>query len=138
MKLTKFGLAAGWTLGLILVGLSLAGGCSMCCGPYDFHYPSMGGVVERSDPEYGRVGSILSDPWNAGAGPSADSNLPSRSNERSVTAQASSHRPAATRAPHAPVPTAQPNMDELDAWSFDEIESTGTTANPMRPTTGRR
>ena len=50
-------------------------GCSMCCGPFDFDYPNMGGKHERVDPQYGRVGSIFSDP-NAGyMGPSADSNL---------------------------------------------------------------
>lgn len=50
-------------------------GCSMCCGPYDFHYPVFGGKLQRVDPTYGRVGSIFSDP-NAGMfGPSADSNL---------------------------------------------------------------
>lgn len=50
-------------------------GCSMCCGPYDFDYPTFGGKHERMDRSYGRVGSIFSDP-NAGYyGESADSNL---------------------------------------------------------------
>lgn len=52
-----------------------ASGCSMCCGPYDYHYPAFPGIVERADPVYGRVGSIFSDPYKAGSGPSADSNL---------------------------------------------------------------
>lgn len=50
-------------------------GCSMCCGPFDYHYPAFPGIVERADPVYGRVGSIFSDPYKAGTGPSADSNL---------------------------------------------------------------
>lgn len=49
-------------------------GCSMCCGPYDFHYPAFGGKHQRVDPTHGRVGSILSDP-NVVLGPSSDSNL---------------------------------------------------------------
>ena len=50
-------------------------GCSMCCGPFDFDYANFGGKHERIDPQYGRVGSIFSDP-NAGfMGPGADSNL---------------------------------------------------------------
>ena len=57
--------------------VALAGfaGCSMCCGPYDYHYPTFGGRVQRADPEYGRVGSIFSDPYTAGTGLDADSNL---------------------------------------------------------------
>lgn len=51
-------------------------GCSMCCGPYDYHYPTMGGKHERVDPVYGRVGSIFSDPLAPRAAQaSADSNL---------------------------------------------------------------
>lgn len=49
-------------------------GCSMCCGPYDYHYPTFGGKHQRTDPTHGRVGSIFSDP-NATLGPSSDSNL---------------------------------------------------------------
>lgn len=59
-------------IGLTAVGF---GGCSSCCGPYDYHYPAFPGIVQRSDPVYGRVGSIFSDPYKAGTGPSADSNL---------------------------------------------------------------
>jgi hypothetical protein len=47
-------------------------GCSMCCGPHDFDYPTFGGKYERMDRAYGRVGSILSDP-NAQFGVPADS-----------------------------------------------------------------
>lgn len=49
-------------------------GCSMCCGPDDFNYPTYGGIHQRADPASGRVGSIFSDPFVTG-GPSADSNL---------------------------------------------------------------
>ncbi len=50
-------------------------GCSMCCGPYDFDYPTYGGIHHRSNPSFGRLGSTFSDPNYAGGGPSADSNL---------------------------------------------------------------
>lgn len=50
-------------------------GCAMCCGPYDYHYPSFGGKHERIDPTYGRVGSVFSDPMAIPLGESADSNL---------------------------------------------------------------
>jgi len=46
----------------------------MCCGPYDYHYPTFGGKHQRTDPTHGRVGSLFSDP-NTTLGPSADSNL---------------------------------------------------------------
>lgn len=46
----------------------------MCCGPYDYHYPTFGGKRQRANPEWGRVGSVFSDPYFA-SGPSADSNL---------------------------------------------------------------
>ena len=58
---------------LATVGL-ISSGCSMCCGPYDYHYPVFGGKLQRANPEYGRVGSVFSDPYVA-LGPSADSNL---------------------------------------------------------------
>ncbi len=50
-------------------------GCAICCGPYLDHYPTFGGKVQRTDPAWGRVGSIYSDPYTAGTGPLADSNL---------------------------------------------------------------
>ena len=50
-------------------------GCSMCCGPYDFDYPTYGGIHHRANPSYGRLGSVFSDHNNGGGGPSADSNL---------------------------------------------------------------
>ncbi len=61
----------------ILLTMTMFGfvGCSMCCGPYDFDYPTYGGIHHRSNPSYGRLGSIFSDPNYAGGGPSADSNL---------------------------------------------------------------
>jgi len=50
-------------------------GCSMCCGPFDYDYPSFGGKHLRADRSHGRVGSVLSDPMTTLNGPSADSNL---------------------------------------------------------------
>ena len=52
----------------------LYSGCSMCSGPYDYDYPSFGGAVQRANANWGRVGSVYSDPGAFG-GPSADSNL---------------------------------------------------------------
>ena len=40
--------------------LPLLSGCAMCCSPYDYHYPTYGGKWERTDREWGSVGSILS------------------------------------------------------------------------------
>ncbi len=64
-------LAAAHLAVIVCCGLT---GCSMCCGPYDFHYPAFGGKHQRVDPTHGRVGSIFSDP-NVVLGPSSDSNL---------------------------------------------------------------
>ena len=47
----------------------------MCCGPYDFDYPTYGGIHQRANPSQGRVGSVFSDPLYVATGPSADSNL---------------------------------------------------------------
>jgi len=47
----------------------------MCCGPFDYDYPTFGGKHQRVDRAHGRVGSILSDPITSLQGPSADSNL---------------------------------------------------------------
>ena len=62
---------------ILILTLSLIAsvGCSMCCGPDDFNYPTYGGIHQRADPARGRVGSILSDPYAPVAGLSADSNL---------------------------------------------------------------
>ncbi len=64
-------LAAACVALIVCCGLT---GCSMCCGPYDFHYPTFGGKHQRVDPAHGRVGSVFSDP-NVMIGPSSDSNL---------------------------------------------------------------
>jgi hypothetical protein len=72
---------------LLLLALLGSGtlGCSMCCGPYDFDYPTFGGKHPRANRSYGRVGSIFSDPNAMGPTASADSNLeaptPLRSSE---------------------------------------------------------
>lgn len=50
-------------------------GCNMCCGPFDYDYPTFGGKHMRADRAYGRVGSPFSDPMAFAAGPGADSNL---------------------------------------------------------------
>ena len=49
---------------LVLVSiLAVSGlGCAMCCGPDMYTYPTHGGRVQRTDLEYGRVGSTFSDP----------------------------------------------------------------------------
>ncbi len=59
-------------------------GCSMCCGPFDYDYPTFGGKQVRADRSYGRVGSVLSDPMRTLTGPSADSNLTSPAEPDSV------------------------------------------------------
>ena len=66
-------IANGFLLALSMFAITLTG-CSMCCGPYDYHYPTYGGRLQRANPTWGRVGSVLSDPY-AAMGPSADSNL---------------------------------------------------------------
>ncbi|MCH2180192.1 MAG: hypothetical protein MK106_15465 [Mariniblastus sp.] len=59
-------------LGFVLMGLA---GCSMCCGPFDFSYPTYGGAFPREMRDAGRVGSVFSDPSFEFSGPSASSNL---------------------------------------------------------------
>ena len=60
---------------ILTLTLGTTFGCSMCCGPFDYDYPNMGGKHQRVNPSYGRVGSIFSDPNADSFGPSADSNL---------------------------------------------------------------
>ena len=64
-----------WKLLLIVMVCPLLwAGCSMCCGPYDYEYPMMDNAnYVRMDPEYGRVGSIFSDP-NVTLGPAPKTN----------------------------------------------------------------
>lgn len=47
---------------LLVLCISATSGCMMCCDIYDYAYPTYGGVTERVDRYYGRVGSIYSDP----------------------------------------------------------------------------
>jgi len=47
----------------------------MCCGPFDYDYPTFSGKHLRADRSHGRVGSVLSDPFRTLTGPVADSNL---------------------------------------------------------------
>ena len=60
---------------LIAAVMICSTGCSMCCGPFDYDYPTFGGKHLRGNRSHGRVGSILSDPLTALNGASADSNL---------------------------------------------------------------
>ena len=46
---------------LSVLGL-LSSGCAICCGPDDYNYGTYGGLHERMDRRYGRVGSVFSDP----------------------------------------------------------------------------
>lgn len=62
---------------LLIISMLLTGasGCSMCCGPFDYDYPTFGGKHPRAVRSHGRVGSILSDPLTSITGASSDSNL---------------------------------------------------------------
>ena len=62
-------------IAILTLTLGTTFGCSMCCGPYDYDYPTVGGKHQRVNPSYGRVGSIFSDPNAEAFGPGADSNL---------------------------------------------------------------
>lgn len=76
LKPSFLNLSFAYCLGMIFTAaMVLSMGCAMCCGPYDYHYPSIGGKHERVDPTYGRVGSVFSDPMAMPLGESADSNL---------------------------------------------------------------
>jgi hypothetical protein len=46
-------------LSLATMLLTCAGGCAMCCSPYDCHYLYKGGAWMRHNPESGRVGSVF-------------------------------------------------------------------------------
>jgi len=65
------------TFAILIVAFIASGtiGCSMCCGPYDYDYPTFGGKHERADRAYGRVGSLFSDPYASYNGESADESL---------------------------------------------------------------
>jgi len=44
----------------LLVGLALlTSGCAMCCAPYDYDYPYIGGRWVRNNPSSGRVASVF-------------------------------------------------------------------------------
>lgn len=66
---------------ILAITISSSVGCAMCCGPYDYDYPTLGGKHERADRSFGRVGSVLSDPMAFPNGGDADSNL-KRADER--------------------------------------------------------
>ena len=46
----------------VAASLMLSSGCTLCAPGYLCDYAGVGGKWQRSDPENGRVGSILSDP----------------------------------------------------------------------------
>ena len=64
---------------LLAVCLPLVSGCAMCCGPFDYAYPTYGGKWERGDRFWGRVGSPLSGEGTAvvGEGEIIDQNMDS-------------------------------------------------------------
>lgn len=73
-----------WIAFIAVVSVSLGSiGCTTCCSPHDYDYPTFGGKHPRVDPSYGRVGSIFSDPNATMSGPDADSNLTPMTEQRS-------------------------------------------------------
>ena len=54
-------------------------GCAMCCAPFDYDYPTFGGITQRADPAYGRVGSVFSDPYVAAGFPAPTQSAPPES-----------------------------------------------------------
>ncbi|MDX1945194.1 MAG: hypothetical protein SFU86_07295 [Pirellulaceae bacterium] len=47
-------------LGLaLLLPILASSGCAICCAPYDYHYPYVGGRWVRDNPTCGRVGSVF-------------------------------------------------------------------------------
>ena len=48
-------------LGIIILAISSASGCSLCCSPYTDDYVTFGSRTPRLDMKHGRVGSTLSD-----------------------------------------------------------------------------
>jgi hypothetical protein len=75
-----------WIAFITIITVSLGTfGCNMCCGPYDYDYANFGGKHPRVDPQYGRVGSIFSDPNAIRSRPDADSNLTPMTEQRKRT-----------------------------------------------------
>lgn len=48
-------------LGVIILTILSANGCSLCCSPYTDDYVTFGSRTPRLDMKHGRVGSTLSD-----------------------------------------------------------------------------
>ncbi len=48
-------------MGLLVLVICSATGCSLCCSPYADDYVTFGSRTPRFDRKHGRVGSILSD-----------------------------------------------------------------------------
>ncbi len=49
-----------------------ASGCALCCSPFDHDYATYGSRTPRMDQQYGRVGSVFSDPALMGTGNPGD------------------------------------------------------------------
>ena len=100
----------------LVAGLVIATalGCAMCCGPYDYTYPTYGGRYERVNPEWGRVGSILSDP----AAPGYISNPAQESSE---------------------TPLLEDDLDDAEELELPDPKEEETPSNSTeRPSTRRR
>lgn len=127
---------------LIVAGPALAAslGCAMCCGPYDYHYPGFGGRIQRADPEFGRVGSVFSDPNMAGAGPLADSNLEQVKPQAPITTdEAESLEPDRGDLPRPPGEEPVPMVTPEQTPSVDPSEDVSRLSPPgqWRRGTGR-
>ena len=99
------------TSAIILLSIvSICGlGCAMCCGPDMYTYPTYGGRVQRSDPEYGRVGSIYSDTTPIGFA-SSPNQIPSI-----VALPTETLEPRPTEELEKPLPKTQPTPAPNDA-----------------------
>jgi hypothetical protein len=75
-----------FTLLPLVASLLFAGGCAMCCAPYDCDYPYVGGRWVRHNPSSGRVGSLFDE-----AGAPSDAGLVTTT--ESTTAQPSNVPP---------------------------------------------
>lgn len=88
----------------------------MCCGPYDYEYPMMDNPnYSRMDPEYGRVGSIFSDP-NVGDGvkPLTNSDVP-------IDESRFFNRDSETEAPELDIDGDSTNSDETTNPFNEEV-----------------
>jgi hypothetical protein len=54
------------TLSVVSGFLAMAGGCAMCCAPFDYEYPAKAGRWVRTNPTSGRVGSAYDEAGGPG------------------------------------------------------------------------